>query len=400
MNYSALRSRRGFTLVELLVVISIIGVLVALLLPALSSARAAANASGSASNLSSFGRGFELYSTNHDGSYCSGAFDHCRDGDIRKYGWVADLVTSKVANPGKSLDRASRTPINEKVGDYMGATTKTKDLTGGGVPAGRWVVGTNDGGGTISITAHDDTNSGETFFGGDIKAKDLWDEGYNSNYATTWHFSRGDPTHTGGYSSGVKGPADGDGPLTTNHLNQGLTTPARVALMGPARAGDGADALVVSTAGRVTTGASAPVMNDFVGNPTFVKANDLLCESFVDGMNVPFEDTALGGATGKKVHEFNDIQPLHQPKDTAGNGGNAPILFADLHVEKINDLVTSGTSEQAGKGDNYLGNGVTRDSTGKITAVNMGALGYQEIGDFVWIKRLRNQQSAAGSVLE
>jgi len=400
MNYSALRSRRGFTLVELLVVISIIGVLVALLLPALSSARAAANASGSASNLSSFGRGFELYSTNHDGSYCSGAFDHMRDGDIRKYGWVADLITAKVANAGKARDRASRTPISGKCGDYMGATTKTKDLTGGGVPAGRWVVGTNDGGGTISITAHDDTNSGETFFGGDIKAKDLWDEGYNSNYATTWHFSRGDPTHTGGYSSGVKGPADGDGPLTTNHLNQGLTTPARVALMGPARAGDGADALVVSTAGRVTTGASAPVMNDFVGNPTFVKANDLLCESFNDGMNVAFEDTALGGATGKKVHEFNDIQPLHQPKDTAGNGGNAPILFADLHVEKINDLVTSGTSEQAGKGDGYLGNGVTRDSTGKITAVNMGALGYQEIGDFVWIKRLRNQQSAAGSVLE
>ena len=170
--------------------------------------------------------------------------------------------------------------------------------------------------------------------------------------------------------------------------------------MGPARAGDGADALVVSTAGRVTVGASAPVMNDFTGNPTFVKANDLLCESFNDGMNVAFEDTALGGATGKKVHEFNDIMPLHQPKDTAGNGGNAPILFADLHVEKVADTVTSGTGGQAGKGDGYIGNGVTRDSTGKITAVSIEALGYQEIADSIWIKRLRNQQSASGSVLE
>ncbi|MFM8703392.1 MAG: type II secretion system protein, partial [Planctomycetia bacterium] len=97
MNRSSSFARRGFTLVELLVVIAIIGVLVALLLPALSSARSAANASGSANNLSGFGRGFELYSTNNNGVYSSGAFDHCRDGDVRQYGWVADLINTKVS---------------------------------------------------------------------------------------------------------------------------------------------------------------------------------------------------------------------------------------------------------------------------------------------------------------
>ncbi len=396
----ASKGRQGFTLVELLVVIAIIGVLVALLLPALSSARAAANASGSASNLGGFGRGFELYATNNNGTYTSGAFDHCRDGDVRKYGWVADLIQSKVSAPGKALDLGSRNKINEKVGDYMGATTKTKDLTTAGVPAGRWASGmTGDDGTAVSLSAHDDTNSGETYFGGDADAKDVWDAGYNSNYATTWHFSRGDPSDSTGYASGAKGLADGDGPLNTNHLNQGLTTAARVALMGPARAGDGADALVVSTAGRQATGASAPVMNAFAGS-TIVKANDLLVESFNDGMNVAWTDTALGGSAGQKVHEFNDIEPLHQPKNSDGTGGFAPVLFADLHVEKVFDTVTSGSTENASKGDGYIGNGVTRDSAGKITAVSMGANGYQEISDFIWIKRLRNRQSAAGSVNE
>ena len=400
MSASGSKSRRGFTLVELLVVIAIIGVLVALLLPALSSARSAANASGSASNLSGFGRGFELYATNNNGTYTSGAFDHCRDGDVRKYGWVADLIASKVSVPGKALDLGSRNKINEKVGDYMGATTKTKDLTTAGVPAGRWTSDMiNDSGSAVSVSAHDDSNSGEAYFGGDADAKDVWDAGYNSNYATTWHFSRGDPSDSTGYASGAKGLADGDGPLNTNHLNQGLTTAARVALMGPARAGDGADALVVSTAGRQTTGASAPVMNAFAGN-TIVKANDLLVESFNDGMNVSWTDTALGGSANQKVHEFNDIEPLHQPKTSDGVGGFAPILFADLHVEKVFDTVTSGSTENASKGDGYLGNGVTRDSAGKITAVSMGANGYQEVSDFVWIKRLRNRQSAAGSVNE
>jgi len=384
-------ARRGFTLVELLVVIAIIGTLVALLLPALSSARSAANASGSASNLSGFGRGFEIYATNNNGVYSSGAFDHCRDGDIRTYGWVADLLQQKSSQPGKALDPSSRTKINEKVGDYMGAklgSGGTKDLTGAGHASGHW---------DTALTNYTDI-SGETYFGGDAASKEIWDAGHNSNYATTWHFSRGDPTASDGFGVGLKGAADGDGPLNTNHLNQGNTTAARVALMGPARGGDGADALVVGAGG--SAGVQATVMNAFAGNP-IVKVNDLLCESFNDGMTVTVSGTLLGisGSTSK-IHEFNDIEPLHQAKDRSGTGGHAPILFADLHVEKVQDTVTSGSTELTTKGDGYIGNGVTRDGTGKITAVAIGPLGYQEIADQIWVRRLRNQLSASGSVNE
>jgi prepilin-type N-terminal cleavage/methylation domain-containing protein len=379
MTISMFKGRRGFTLVELLVVIAIIGVLVAVLLPALSTARSAANLSSSSSNLSSFGRGFEIYATNNDGLYTSGAFDHARDGDVRSNGWVADLINLKVANPGKAIDAGSRNKINEKVGDYTGAYTKTSEFTTG-KNAGKWDSG---------LAAWADV-SGETYFGGDAAAKEVWDSGYNSNYATTWHFSRGDPSATDGYAGGGKGPADGDGGLSQNHINQGLTTAARVALMGPARAGDGADALVDA--------AKATTMNNFFGSK-LVKANDLLVESFNDGMSVDFTDTAIGGSAGQKIHEFNDIEPLHQAKNSDGTGGLAPILFADLHVSKVVDSVDAVTTS-GNAGDGFIGNGVTRNASGKITAVATDGAGYQEIVDQIWVKRLRARQSASGSVNE
>jgi prepilin-type N-terminal cleavage/methylation domain-containing protein len=362
---SNFKTRRGFTLVELLVVIAIIATLVALLLPNLSSARSSANASASSSNLSTFGRGFELYASTHDGQYTSGAFDHFRDGDVRRYGWVADLIGIKVANPGKAIDPGHRNKLSTTVGDYTGAVTANQGNVTQGIDAGRWPAATN---GADVV--------GATHFGGNPQAKDLWDEGYNSNYVTTWHFSRGDPAATDGYSAGTKALGDGDGPLSQNILSQARTTAARIALMAPARPVSGAGGLIDATA--------AAAIKSFTG-AAVAKANDRMTASLTEGMVVPFTDTALGGSAGEYVHDLSGIYPLHQPKTADGIGGFAPVLFADLHVEKVTDNVSEGDTA---KGDGYIGD---KPGTGAGSYALDGDM-YQEASDLIWIKRLRNPQ--------
>lgn len=59
--------RRAFTLIELMVVVTVIGILVGVLVPALSSARASAKRTACASNLRQIGSGLQMYmSANRD----------------------------------------------------------------------------------------------------------------------------------------------------------------------------------------------------------------------------------------------------------------------------------------------------------------------------------------------
>lgn len=69
MLQKSLLRRPGFTLVELLTVIAIIGVLTAILIPAVGRVRATAKTSQCTSNLRQWGVGLEFFSQEHRGGY-------------------------------------------------------------------------------------------------------------------------------------------------------------------------------------------------------------------------------------------------------------------------------------------------------------------------------------------
>lgn len=108
----------GFTIVELLVVIAVIGVLTAMLLPALNLARESSRATSCQSNLRQLGLGLAIHAEQRKGYFCTGAFDWQRDGAVTEFGWVADLVTLSIP-VGKMLCPSNPAQLAETFSDLL-----------------------------------------------------------------------------------------------------------------------------------------------------------------------------------------------------------------------------------------------------------------------------------------
>lgn len=353
--------KKAFTLIELLVVVAIIAILMAILLPSLAKAREMAKASACANYLKTFGSGFEMFAAqDKKQARTSGAFDHLRDGDVRKIGWVADVINLKVGNPGEMLCPINQWQINEKVADYTGAATT------GQVNPIRWPINP-----TIPIVPVGD------------ESEKFWDKGYNTNYVATWHFVRGDPTAQDGYGSNgdstdpSKCPRDGDGPIRDLHF-QGEVDSSKIAILGDSRAGDSSDSEV--------TAAYANTINAFTRRET-ISVGSFTVESFTDGMSVDY--SSVTGQTGRKGHEFNDIAPLHNAKSEGFKGGYSNVLFADGHVAAVYDV--GGNGDQP---DGFLG--PYKNSSGQFE-INRSA--YDEIKP-IWFGRMRAKPLPGGGSLE
>jgi prepilin-type N-terminal cleavage/methylation domain-containing protein/prepilin-type processing-associated H-X9-DG protein len=115
-----LSNRKGFTLVELLVVIGIIALLISILLPSLNRARETANRVKCGSNLRQVGQAILLYANENKGNYPRTVFDPARPLEIK----------NDVTNGTLARDPFVTAPINyNDVGQAIFLLIRTQDIT-------------------------------------------------------------------------------------------------------------------------------------------------------------------------------------------------------------------------------------------------------------------------------
>jgi prepilin-type N-terminal cleavage/methylation domain-containing protein/prepilin-type processing-associated H-X9-DG protein len=327
-------STAGFTLVELLVVITIIGLLVAILLPALSAAREAARNSTCKNNLRQFGIGLHAYAERNREKFCSGAFDWQRDGAVTEIGWVADMVNMEVI-AGELLCPASPAQLSVTYKDLveMNAGAGSPCANWLGSAPGTWPDGTPRINACRKLAALPASDPARV----PIIEAEILKKFYNTNYAASWLLVR----------SAVS--IDGSGNLFATPAGCPVAANSRNSTAGPLNrrlleSGAASSSLVPFL------GCATPVDLSVASLPANLgphKAGDALAHSTTDGpvQNPGMTPPSFGGGTpfggpggwyagwNATRQDYRKFGPVHGSGSSAG----CNILFADGSVKTFVD---------------------------------------------------------------